>query len=92
MVLNCEKSNKRNVVVINIRHYEHLLRAKTALMDVQNSLDAGITNDFLAMELKHACPAVPYSRALSKITGEEIPPTPLASADAYSRGIVGEYL
>ena len=34
------------LLLINIRHYEHLLRAKTALMDVQNSLDAGITNDF----------------------------------------------
>ena len=94
MVLNCEKSNKRNVVVINIRHYEHLLRAKTALMDVQNSLDAGITNDFLAMELKHACPAVPYSRALSalsEITGEEIPPTLSASADKYNGRPFREY-
>ena len=66
MVLNCEKSNKRNVVVINIRHYENLLRAKTALMDVQNSLDAGITNDFLAMELKHACPPVEFPNGMKE--------------------------
>ena len=70
--VHLDEAKKGDVVVTNIRHYENLLRAKTALMDVQNSLDTGITNDFLAMELKHACPAVPYSRALSKITGEEI--------------------
>ena len=35
-------------------------------MDVQGSIDSGITNDFLAMELKYAL------SALSEITGEEI--------------------
>ena len=35
-------------------------------MEVQNKLDSGITNDFLAMELKHAL------SALSEIIGEEI--------------------
>lgn len=54
------------MIITNIRHYENLLRANNSLLDVQNSLDAGTTNDFLAMELKHAL------SALSGITGEEI--------------------
>ncbi|MCH7513002.1 MAG: hypothetical protein IH947_03525, partial [Bacteroidetes bacterium] len=58
-----------------IRHYEYLLRAKTALMDVQNSLDAGITNDFLAMELKHACPPVEIPNGMK----EGLPPRAPAS-------------
>ena len=92
--IHLDELKKGDVIVTNIRHYENLLRAKTALMDVQGSIDSGITNDFLAMELKHACPAVPYSRALSalsEITGEEIPPTLSASADKYNGRPFREY-
>lgn len=53
-------------MVTNIRHYENLLRARTALEDVMNGVKKGITNDFLAMELRHAL------TALSEITGDEI--------------------
>ncbi len=64
--VHLDEVKKGDVIVTNIRHYENLLRAKTALMDVKGSIDSGITNDFLAMELKHAL------SALSEITGEEI--------------------
>ena len=64
--VHLDEVNQGDVIVTNIRHYENLLRAKTALMDVQGSIDSGITNDFLAMELKYAL------TALSEITGEEI--------------------
>jgi tRNA modification GTPase len=43
-----------------------LLRAKQALVDVIPGNDKGITNDFLALELRNAL----YS--LSEITGQEI--------------------
>jgi tRNA modification GTPase len=64
--VHLDEVKKGDVIVTNIRHYQNLLRAKTALLDVQGSIDSGITNDFLAMELKHAL------SALSEITGEEI--------------------
>ena len=64
--VHLDEVNQGDVIVTNIRHYENLLLAKTALMDVQGSIDSGITNDFLAMELKYAL------TALSEITGEEI--------------------
>ena len=64
--IQLDEVKKDDVIVTNIRHYENLLRAKTALIDVQGSIDSGITNDFLAMELKYAL------SALSEITGEEI--------------------
>jgi len=64
--IQLDEVKKDDVIVTNIRHYENLLRAKTALIDVQGSIDSEITNDFLAMELKYAL------SALSEITGEEI--------------------
>ena len=64
--VHLDEVNQGDVIVTNFRHYENLLLAKTALMDVQGSIDSGITNDFLAMELKYAL------SALSEITGEEI--------------------
>ncbi len=57
---------KGDVIVTNIRHYENLLRAKAALEDVMSGVEKEITNDFLAMELRHAL------TALSEITGDEI--------------------
>ncbi len=50
------------MIVTNIRHYENLLREKIALEDVISGVEKGITNDFLAMELRHAL------MALSEIT------------------------
>ena len=52
------------LLLINIRHYENLLPSKSVFLDVQNGLEQGIISDFRSMELRHACPAVPYSRAL----------------------------
>ncbi len=57
----CKTSHIKLLLATYLVH-ENLLRAKTALMDVKGSIDSGITNDFLAMELKHAL------SALSEIT------------------------
>jgi len=50
------------VIVTNILHYENLLRSKVALEDVTSGVEKGITNDFLATDLRHAL------MALSEIT------------------------
>lgn len=41
-----------DVVVTNLRHYEHLLKTQDALNDVVNGLDTGITGDFLAQDIR----------------------------------------
>jgi len=38
--IHLDEVKKGDVVVTNIRHYENLLRAKTALMDEQGSIDS----------------------------------------------------
>jgi len=41
-----------DIVVTNLRHYEHLLKTQDALNDVVNGLDTGITGDFLAQDIR----------------------------------------
>ncbi len=43
-----------DVVVSNARHYEQLLKTKTALEEVLNGLEIGITGDFLAQDIRLA--------------------------------------
>ena len=64
--IHIDEVKKGDVIVTNIRHHANLLQAKAALEDVVNGVEKGITNDFLAMELRHAL------TALSEITGDEI--------------------
>ena len=64
--VHLDEVKKGDVIVTNIRHYENLLQARQALADVMAGVDKGITNDFLALELRNAL----YS--LSEITGQEI--------------------
>lgn len=53
-----------NTIVTNIRHYDSLLQTKSALQDVLNGLDTGVTNDFLALDIRNSL----YH--LGEITGE----------------------
>jgi tRNA modification GTPase len=53
-----------HTVVSNARHHDALLRADGALQDVLNSLQIGITGDFVAQDIRHA---LTY---LGEITGE----------------------
>ncbi len=53
-----------NTVVSNIRHYEALQKAHDSLTAVLTGIDSGITNDFVAMDIRQAL----YH--LGEITGE----------------------
>lgn len=41
-----------DTVVTNLRHYEHLVKTSAALDEVLEGLDAGITGDFLAQDIR----------------------------------------
>lgn len=53
-----------STVVTNLRHYEHLTQTDTALVRVLDGLDAGTTQDWLAIDLRDAL------RHLGELTGE----------------------
>jgi len=53
-----------NTVVSNIRHYEALQKAHDSLTAVLTGIDSGITNDFVAMDIRQAL------HHLGEITGE----------------------
>ena len=53
-----------NVVVTNTRHYESLVRTKESLNKVIEGIDSGITNDFVAMDIRQSL------HYLGEITGE----------------------
>lgn len=53
-----------SAVVTNLRHYEHLTATESALARVLTGLDAGVTPDWLAMDLRDAL------RHLGELTGE----------------------
>ncbi len=52
--VNAENFKTGNTVVTNLRHYESLFQTKTALTDVINGLDNGVTGDFLAMDIRQS--------------------------------------
>ena len=41
-----------DTVVTNLRHYEHLVKTSAALDEVLEGLDAGVTGDFLAQDIR----------------------------------------
>lgn len=53
-----------NTIVTNMRHYESLQQTNEALDRVLDGIDQQITNDFLAMDIRHAL------HHLGEITGE----------------------
>ncbi|MEO1259865.1 MAG: tRNA uridine-5-carboxymethylaminomethyl(34) synthesis GTPase MnmE [Bacteroidota bacterium] len=59
-----EKINLESPIVTNARHLEALQKAYSSLQDVLNSMDSGITSDFVAMDIRRA---LAY---LGEITGE----------------------
>ncbi len=59
-----EKLNLDSTVISNIRHYDALQSAYQSLDAVLNGLDSGITQDFIAMDIRHAL------QSLGEITGE----------------------
>ena len=53
-----------NTMVTNIRHFESLTETNRALDDVLRGIDTGVTNDFLALDIRQAL------HHLGEITGE----------------------
>ena len=59
-----EKIPLENTIVSNARHFEALQKSYDSLTDVANGMDAGITSDFIAMDIRRAL------AFLGEITGE----------------------
>ncbi|MEP6712257.1 MAG: tRNA uridine-5-carboxymethylaminomethyl(34) synthesis GTPase MnmE, partial [Ferruginibacter sp.] len=59
-----EKINTNQTIVVNSRHYAALLNCETSLGNVQAGLQANITGDLLALDIRHAL------QSLGEITGE----------------------
>lgn len=62
--VNLDKVKRGDTVVTNARHYENLLKTRDSLQDVLNGLEMQVTNDFLALDIRHAL------HYLGEITGE----------------------
>ena len=63
-LVNLDKFKRGDTVVTNIRHYDSLLQTRNALSDVINGIDAQVTNDFVAMDIRQSL------HHLGEITGE----------------------
>ncbi|MCS4432833.1 tRNA uridine-5-carboxymethylaminomethyl(34) synthesis GTPase MnmE [Aquiflexum gelatinilyticum] len=63
-LVNLDKFRTGNTIVINIRHYDSLVKTRQSLLDVLEGLDRQITNDFLAMDIRRSL------HYLGEITGE----------------------
>jgi tRNA modification GTPase len=61
--VNVKNLNAGNTIVTNIRHYDALQRASTALQDIQHGLQHKQTTELIALDIKHAL------EALGEITG-----------------------
>lgn len=63
-LVDLDKFKTSSTIVTNVRHYESLIKTRDALQDVLSGLDRGITQDFLAQDIRHAL------MHLGEITGE----------------------
>ncbi len=59
-----EKINTNQTIVVNSRHYAALKDCEQSLLNVQTGLQANITGDLLALDIRHAL------QSLGEITGE----------------------
>ena len=62
--VNLDSFRTGSTIVTTARHYESLIKTNEALQDVLNGIDNGITNDFLALDIRNSL----YH--LGEITGE----------------------
>jgi len=62
--VNVEQFKTGNTMVTNIRHYDSLVNTRKALDDVLHAVDAGMTGDLLALDIRNAL------HYLGEITGE----------------------
>lgn len=62
--VNLHIADSQDVIVSNVRHYEILRNAHNAILRVLEGIDSGITNDFLAQDIRECL------HYLGEITGE----------------------
>lgn len=62
--INLSSFKTGQTIVTNARHYQSLLQTRQSLEDVLNGISNEITNDFLALDIRHAL------HHLGEITGE----------------------
>lgn len=63
-MIEADTFKSTNTIVTNIRHYDSLLQTRNTLQDVLSGIDNGVTNDFLALDIRNSL----YH--LGEITGE----------------------
>lgn len=63
-ITNSKQSEEQQVVVTNVRHYEALTKANTAILEVSNALEIGIPGDLVAVDIRQSL------HFLGEITGE----------------------
>jgi len=62
--VNTGTASEQDVIVTNARHFEILKNAHQAILRVLNGLDAGISSDFLAQDIRECL------HYMAEITGE----------------------
>ena len=77
-------SDVETVLVSNMRHYQELTRAKTALERVKSGIEAGIPTDFVAQDLRETL------HCLGAITGQEIITPDEILGSVFSRFCIGK--
>ncbi len=63
-IIHLKDFHSGDVIVTNARHYDSLIHTREALTNVMQGLESGISNDFLALDLRQAL------HHLGEITGE----------------------
>ena len=63
-IVHLENFDNGDTVVTNARHYDSLSQTLSAVEDVINGLDAGVTGDFIAMDIRQSL------HHLGEITGQ----------------------
>lgn len=63
-MIEADTFKNTNTIVTNVRHYDSLLQTRNALQEVLSGIDNGVTNDFLALDIRNSL----YH--LGEITGE----------------------
>ena len=52
--VNARELNTDDTVVTNLRHHQELILTKESLQAVIKAIDSGISNDFVAQDIRHA--------------------------------------
>lgn len=63
-IMNVQRIHSGDTIVTNLRHYESLLNARNSLQDVINSINSGVSGDFMAIDIRKSL------HYLGLITGE----------------------